>query len=242
METVDAVWEKRNLGISCVEITMEKEDTVQEMETALHDIKADYTVVKIPTCRMDFAESLLKHSFYFVEALFSLEKQLGKYPPSESQQEKARRMAYRLQLDESKERIQHEIQIGMYTTDRISIDRHFTPGQTAKRYIGMLSDELCRGAEIMEYCFCGEPFGFSCFRQTGAGRYYQAQTGIYSQYRGKGFGFALAYLPECELLKRGGKILTTGVSTNNEASLRVHLQNGFLPANTTYIYVQHRRK
>lgn len=242
MKTVDAVWEKRNLGISCVEISVEKADAVEELELVLHKIEADYTVVKIPTCRMDLSENLLKHRFCFAETLFSLEKRLGKHPLTENQQEKSRRMTYRLQLIESEERIQREIQMGMYTTDRISVDRHFTPSQTANRYIGMLSDELRRGAEIIEYYFDDEPFGFSCFRETDVGRYYQALTGIYRQYRGKGLGFALAYLPERELLRRGAEVLTTGVSANNEASLVVHLQNGFLPTETTYVYVKHRER
>lgn len=239
MKIVDAVWEKRNLGLSCVEITAQRDDTVRQLDKALLGIEVDYTVVKVPTCRMDLSTRLMNHGFCFVETLFSLEKKLGEHPLTGAQQEKARHMDYRLQLDESRERIQREIQAGMYTTDRISVDSHFSPRQTADRYIGMLSDELRRGAEIIEYYFHGEPFGFSCFRQVEAERYYQALTGIYHPYRGKGLGFALAHLPERELLRRGAAILTTGVSTNNETSLRVHLQSGFLPVETTYVFVRH---
>ena len=242
VKIVEAVWEKRNLGVGCMEITVGREDMVGELEVALSNIEVDYTVVKIPTCRMDLSECLLGQGFCFVEVLFSLEKQLGKYFLTDEQQEKAHYMTYHLQLDESKERIWNEIQMGMYTTDRISVDRYFNSRKTADRYIGMLLDELQCGAEIIEYCFNSEPFGFSCFRKIGVGRYYQALTGIYSSYRGKGLGFALAYLPECELLRRGAEILATGVSTNNEVSLRVHLQNGFLPIETTYVYVQHRKR
>lgn len=240
MRVIDAVWERRNMGISCVEINVERGESAQELESVLATIIADYIVVKIPTCKMELSEMLTQKGFCFTETIFSLEKQLGKCPPHGAEREKGNRMTYCLNLDESKKRVIDEIRMGMYTTDRISIDKHFTSKQTADRYIGMLGDELCRGAELMEYCFDGKPFGFSCFRQVAAGRYYQALTGLYSIYRGKGLGFALAYLPECELLKRGAEKLTTGVSTNNEASLKVHLRNGFLPIETTYVYVRHK--
>lgn len=239
MNIVDAIWEKRNLGLSCTEITVRQNDTARQLSGAISGAKADYTVVKIPTCRMDLSKCLLDCGFCFVETTFSLAKELGKHPLTESQREKAEHMDYRLGLAESRERVQREIRSGMYTTDRVSVDSHFSPHQTAQRYIGMLSDELDRGAELMEYLFHGEPFGFSCFRPTGPGQYYQALTGIYSSHRGKGLGFALAYLPERELLKRGATVLTTGVSTNNEASLRVHLRSGFLPTEIHYVFVRH---
>lgn len=240
MKVIDAAWEKRNMGISCVEINVEREESAQKLESVLATISADYIVVKIPTCKMELSKMLTQKGFCFIETLFSLEKQLGKCSPQGAEGEKGNHMTYCLNLDESKKRVIDEIRMGMYTTDRISIDKHFTTKQTADRYIGMLEDELRRGADLMEYCFDGKPFGFSCFRQAAVERYYQALTGIYSTHRGKGLGFALAYLPECELLRRGAEKLTTGVSTNNEASLKVHLRNGFLPIETTYVYVKHK--
>lgn len=240
MKVIDAAWEKRNMGISCVEINVEGKESVQELESVLAQITADYVVVKTPTCRMKFSELLCKNGFFFVETMFFLEKELRVSCLSQERQEKINHMTYYLNLAESKERIQDEIRMGMYTTDRVSLDGHFSLTQASNRYIGMLTDELSRGAELLECCYDGVPFGFSCIRQTGPEQYNETLDGVYRAFRGKGLGFVVSHLPELELLKRKAAKLTTSISTNNGASLRAHLKNGFLPIGTIYVYVKHK--
>lgn len=241
MKIVDAVWEKRNLGETCTEIFLGGGDTPESLRTELQKWDSDYMVVEVPVQHVELHQVLLQCGYYFVEALFQIEKKLGPSHLKENQIEKAAHMSFSINAPGAKERTFAEIRAGMFTTDRVTIDPYFEPNQGATRYIGMLTDEFSRGAELMEFLYDGEPFGFASFRKSGESSYHQSLTGIYSAYRGKGYGFALAYLPNKALVERGVQTLTGAVSTNNTASLQAHLRTGFLPTDTKYIFVKHNR-
>ena len=53
MKKINAVWEKRNLGISCVELEIAEQDPIEAIEEELKKLSADYMVVKAPIGRFD---------------------------------------------------------------------------------------------------------------------------------------------------------------------------------------------
>lgn len=54
MKIIDAVWEKRNLGVSCYEVLFDPEDTLEEIKSLrLKFEEREYLVFKIPTNRVD---------------------------------------------------------------------------------------------------------------------------------------------------------------------------------------------
>ncbi len=240
MKITDAVWEKRNLGISCKEIELEDSDTMPEITKALNNcLDADYIVAKAPIQAVEIYQLLQQHGFIFVETMFQIAKELKSTVLNERQSALAKDMSYTINKSGSMERVHQEIHLGMFSTDRISLDAYFTETQAQNRYIGMLHDEMERGAELMEFWYQGRPFGFACFRKKTEERYHQCLTGLYAADRGTGKGFALEYLPEKELLCRKAKILSGAVSSNNPISLHAHLKTGFLPSETQYIFVKH---
>lgn len=238
MDFKDAIWEKRNLGIHCTEVTVDAEDTPRTLRDGLLDRPGEYILVRLPIARLDLSSVLTELGYTFVETMFRLEKSLDDsalQPPNQD----AAQMSLLLNGSDSKERIFQAIKKGMFATDRISLDPAFSPEQAAIRYCGFLTDELAQGAQLLEFFYQGTPFGFSCLRALDPEHYYQALTGLYESMRGKGLGFALNYLPSRFAFGQGGKSIVTGVSSNNTVSLRIHLKCGFLPTQTTYIFVRH---
>lgn len=238
MKLTNATWEERNLGVRCTEVAVSAQDTPEILREALLACPGEYIVVRLPIAHPDLSTVLAQLGFTFVETMFRLEKILDDavlQPPTEA----ARQMSYLLDDPQSMQRVMAQIGKGMFITDRVSLDPAFAPEQTATRYRGFLEDELARGARLLEFFHQGAPFGFSCLRALDSERYYQALTGIYKEKQGKGLGFALGYLPSLEVFRQGGRSIATGVSTNNTVSLRVHLKCGFLPVQTTYVFIRH---
>lgn len=238
MDFKNAIWEKRNLGIHCTEVTVDAEDTPRTLRDGLLDRPGEYIVVRLPIARLELSAVLTELGYTFVETMFRLERALDASTLQFPNQEAAQ-MSFLLDDPQSRNRVLGEIRQGMFTTDRISLDPFFSKEQSAERYCGLLADELARGAQLMEFFYQGSPFGFSCLRALDAERYYQSLTGLYETSRGQGLGFALSYLPSRFAFGQGGKSIATGVSSNNTASLRTHLKCGFLPTQTTYVFVRH---
>ena len=61
MKVIDAVWEKRNLGIDACEVLFEREDAVADISSEFERISAPYTVVKVPSERNDISEYVQKN-------------------------------------------------------------------------------------------------------------------------------------------------------------------------------------
>ena len=53
MNVVNAVWEKRNIGVDTAEVTIEEADDVQTIKDTLNNLEVEYIVVKVPSSRSD---------------------------------------------------------------------------------------------------------------------------------------------------------------------------------------------
>ena len=67
MKIVKAYWEKRNIKKNCLEITVEENDTHENVLKKLKLVKADYKVIKIPTNNVKLLFDLQKTGFLFIE-------------------------------------------------------------------------------------------------------------------------------------------------------------------------------
>lgn len=239
MKIIDAYWEKRNLNLTSKEIHVELNDSREDVIAALESIYGEYIVVSLPIGRKDLYDLMVTYQYSFVEAAFQLEMNVGQFQLDSRYRDIAMHLSCLANSKNARERVEQEIQIGMYTTDRVSIDPFFQKNDTINRYIGFLSDELARGAEIWEFMYDTIPIGYTCTRKVNETTYHQSLVGMYQQSRGKGLGFAFAYLQAKELMARGVSILSTVVSSNNMASMHVHTKNGFVPVGTKYIFVKH---
>ena len=67
MEIIEAVWEKRNIGLRTFEIEISENDTCEELKESIENLQFDYLVVKIPPSRTDFIFKASNLGLTFVE-------------------------------------------------------------------------------------------------------------------------------------------------------------------------------
>lgn len=240
LKITEAVWEKRNLGVSCLEIELNEKDTVQELEGILAKRgKTDYIVVKCPVCQKSFLWELPAAGFTFIETqvCLSLSKENFQSPPF-------LRIAER---NTSLKRITDPKDIGaaldktgeVFDTDRISLDQYFCAEQSGARFRNWAADMIGQGDTLLEFCVGDEPAGFfiarTCEGQTG----FAGLAGMYPKFKGKGYGAALIHLGVDYLFRQGHQKIVTCMSSNNKEILKIHFMFGFQLIDLKYVYVRH---
>ncbi|MDR3058026.1 MAG: hypothetical protein LBU84_07790 [Prevotella sp.] len=237
MKIVNAVWEKRNMGISCIEAHIEEKDAAPEIIANLSENEAQYMVVKIPSTRVDLLFTLSKEGYIFIETMFGLFMKLdcihGSMP------DKFSSIKYSLMADGDIEQVYFEIESGMFSTDRISLDPHFSPKQVSDRYKGWIEDELARGAQLLNIMDQDISIGFCAFRKLTNDTYLEFLNGLYPAFHGKGLGLVLVSCLGSYIIESGGKFFTASISSNNIPSLKNHLRYGCLPDSIEYVLVKH---
>lgn len=239
MKLLDAVWEKRNLGVTTLEICLEKDDNPDEFIEALEKSYYDYYVVKLTTEAIGFSTLLTKKGFVFVEAINHIYHDLDLRPLTGAKKEIVENTDFQKVEHNEMQFIFDNILKGMFNTDRISLDPEFGKDKAAVRYVNWIEDEISNGAEIYKFIYKNNNIGFIGFKQVNENDYHNFIAGIYSYYLGKGLSINMTYKLVDEVIKRNGKKLTTDISSNNIASLKSRINNGFNYEYTTYVYVKH---
>ena len=72
MKIVNAVWEKRNIGVTTIEITIDKTDAISDIEKMLMDTEAEYIVVRLPIDKIDVSYMLQKMNYVYIETMYHL--------------------------------------------------------------------------------------------------------------------------------------------------------------------------
>jgi hypothetical protein len=239
LKIIDAVWEKRNLGVTCVEITVETTDTLADLGKRLPQLPAQYMVIKVPAGRSDVMFCLPEMGFAFIEGSIHVTRDMRNLELSGIQKRLADSVAYALMDERDMQTLHDEIRKGMFDTDRIYLDPYFGKEQAANRYIGWIRDEVARGSDVYKLTYKGQSIGFFTMKDLGGGVYYPFLAGMYQSHKNSGLGFNITYKPMCEIAARGGKLLSTYISTNNDKVVRIHASMGFSFDQMTYVYVKH---
>lgn len=240
MNVIDANWELRNLGISTQEVQINTEDSADEVISVLSSLQANYQVVKVPIARLDIYSALTELGFSFVEASIRVSHNFKEmFCPA-----LIKRISDELSCTEMEEndvrKMEEQIQGGMFQTDRIILDKFFTPSQSANRYIFWMRDERQKGSVLYNFKYKGESVGFTCMRETKPDFYYPVLGGVYNTGKMLPFGGAILY-KQLELIKGlGGKELYTYISSNNPSVVRVYSQLGYVFENISYVFVKHK--
>lgn len=242
MKILDAIWEKRNLGLTCIEVTIEEQDTVDVIKNQLAKLNAQYTVIKVPVGRPDMMFCLSEMGYTFIEGVINITKNIRGVTLSGIQKRLADSVDYALMDEGDMRTLGDEIRKNMFETDRIYLDPFFTQQQAADRYIGWIGDEVARGTDVYKLTYKSEAIGFFTMKDLGNGVYYPFLAGMYESHRQSGLGFNIAYKPMCEIATRGGKSISTYISTNNNNAVRLHVSLGFSFDQTVYVYVKHNHK
>lgn len=239
MRVTNAFWEKRNLGVETVEITVENTDSVEDFSAVLKDLTAQYAVVRVPVARMDFYHLLQKNGFTFAEAFMKVSYHVKDiHYSSEVMRRVAHSLTFRKTSDYS--RIFRNIQNGMFTTDRVYLDPAFLDGLAANRYVCWMQDEQQRGSEFYEFFYRNQAIAFICLRKINEETFYPVLGGLYLQDRPLPFGVALLFRQLDVVASKGGTFLTTNISMNNLPVIRAYSQCGYTFSDASYVFIRHQ--
>lgn len=241
MKTVHAVWEQRNLGVNCYEITIELDDAIDNVKETISKLEADYLVVKVPTEMPKICIYLQEKGFNFIEALISCVNMAELPKLNKVQQRVADSLTYSEMDDGDLDELFVEVKGNMFENDRVSIDKNFTQEQANNRYIGWICDELKLGSKIYKMIFRGDVVGFFVLRKTDEKTMVAVLGGIYKKYRSYGFGLCMNYLQIAEGMKQNVKKIKTTFSTNNRASTAMHLALNYNLEEQYYVFVNHKK-
>lgn len=239
MNIVDAVWERRNLGVSCVEVAIETSDTAAEVKNGLARLATQYLVVKVPAGRSDVMFCLSEMGCSFIEANIHITRKIAHLELSGIQKRLAAGVSYAPMQESDMQVLWDELRNGMHDTDRIYLDSYFTKEQAANRYIGWIQDEVARGSDVYKLIYKDQSIGYFTMKSLGDGVYYPFLAGMYQSHRNSGLGFNIIYKPMCEIGARGGTSVSTHISTNNGRAVRLHVSMGFRFDEITYVYIKH---
>jgi hypothetical protein len=241
MKIIDAYWEKRNLDVDCKEIIFENSDDIQSINQ-LYDIfeNVGYIVAKLPVARFDLYEKLTEAGFVYIESSINFRLNLKDAVLSPLQERLNKSITYATMDERDVAILYEEIEKGLFSTDRIYIDPHFSKDKAAYRYKNWISDELTHGSELYKIIYKQDTIGFFAFKEICSGTYYPFLSGLYNTYLNSGLGFTATRKSIEEALNREGTQISTYVSTNNLPSIRTCLQQGFICHDIKNIFVKHK--
>jgi len=238
MKIIDAFWEKRNLGVTTVEVVIDVSDGVNKVANAIADINAQYQVIRAPVSRFDIYTKLQQLGFTFVETMYQMvfdftryDINWGKYDEHVSYKE--------LNEKEDLETVYSNIRNGLFENNRISLDSRFSKEQADRRYIGMIEDKLAQGGKVCSIIYQNNDIGFFATREMEENIYEYFLAGIYRNYQKQGLG-SNAYTQMLAYVKsKGAKTVIGGVSMNNVGSYKMFNQSGFKLGHVEYVFVRH---
>ena len=237
MKIVNAVWEKRNIGCETTEVTFEQDDSLAEAEKLAKKLGTEYIVLKIPSYRTDIMLTVQKYGYTYIEDMVYLVHYLGEVQRNRIEQRIYDAVSYELMNDDDILMLKEEIRCGLFESDRIYIDSHFSHEQAAQRYIYWIDDELGRGTEFYKYIYKNRTVGFFALKENTPGHFTSFLGGIYLDCRKGGIGVAVK-VPEL-VKSRGGKSLSGFVSSNNLSQIKNLVKNGYIPEGVFHTFIKH---
>jgi hypothetical protein len=242
MQIIDAYWERRNLGLDCKEIIFEDSDEIQSI-CQIQDIceNVGYVVAKLPVTRFDLYEKLTELGFVYIESSINLRINLKNAVLNTLEERLNNSITYAEMNNDDMAILFKELDNGLFLTDRIYLDYHFTKDKAANRYKNWISDELTQGTKVYKILYKQDTIGFFTFKELSPIMYYPFLAGLYKAYNNSGLGFTMIRKPIEEALNRKGSCISTYVSTNNLPVVRIHLRQGFILYDVKNIFIKHKK-
>lgn len=242
MKTVNAIWEKRNLGVNCTEFVIENETLCEEDKKRIIDSNCDYEVAKVAANNVEAVLFLQSRGFTFIESNIQLEKVLESQPTIPAIFSRYEQMLTIKPADENETKtILNQIKKGeVFTTDKIAVDPRFGPKFSGNRYFNWSTDLLNNGCVLNAIYYRNSLIGFSiCVEKEG---FFDAFLGGLCDKKYIGFGFAPIFSNLLFCYNNGGRIIRTGVSSNNLPILKLHILYGFTITSINYVFVRHNKE
>ena len=161
MKIVDAVWEQRNLGVTCYEITFDNRDSLDDIKARWDELTdRQYLVFKVPPKRADIVAFIQSRGFKFIEAAMTFSWNLHGWTLNDEFKPFCEQCTYAPMNDDDIAEMFSEIKRGIFKTDRVYLDPYFTHEQAAQRYVNWAQDLIDRGVVPYKVMYMGETVGF----------------------------------------------------------------------------------
>lgn len=239
MEFTHAIWEKRNMGVDCWEVEINESDTIEKFIEKMKTIRTQYMVVKTPCDLTEFGLELQKLGYSYIENIFLFKHDASLPTLNPLQKRIVDKMSYCEMDTEDIAYLFENIKNGMFTTDRVYKDPHFTNEQAYNRYIGWISDEIARGTKIFNIIYKDDRVGFFTIYDNGNGEFNSPIAGVYQNVKLPGLGIAMDYFEIKEMIRQNGKCVYATVSTNNRAALTIPINLGYIVEKVETVYIKH---
>ena len=240
MEVIEAKWEIRNLGVSCLEFELSESDDIEEVRHKINSANAQYQIAKVPVGDVKLQLVVQECGFRFFETNIQLERKIDKLIQMPKIYERFMEdISYKDATNGEIEYVLREIEQGeIFTKDKVAQDPYFSPELSGKRYALWAKDILAAGAATVLGMYKGKVVSFTIYEDKGD--HFQAFIGgMLNGYRNRGLGFIPLLVTGEHISEHGGGILRTGVSSNNPSILKLQLMFGCSIKEMKNIYVKH---
>ena len=234
------------MGVTASEFIIEESDTddaAAEIINEMLNAEQQYNVVKLPVSKPGLTRALQQNGYSFMECMLSVTHSLNPSVIAAGEAVVKPGVTCLPMNGEDFELLRGEIKKGLFDTDRIFNDARFPKEASARRYINWINDERGRGASIYKLTAGinngNEAIGFFCLKQLNGDIYDTFLLGLYSGYKKQGYGKNLIHGALREIKRAGGRALSTHVSSNNPASVKIFKALGCEISEAVYVFVKH---
>ena len=222
MKIINAVWEKRNTGLTTCEIVFEKDDTLEIYLDSNIENDYEFSVVKIPIGNLTLVHQLEDFGYRYLEnhMILSLEvNQLDDINPLWNRL----LTGFTCKLLTTKEEmatIFHEVEKNMFDTDRYSMDPFWHTNISSKRYSNWIKDLFESGiAQFYLIVKDEKEIGFFSIKKESDNINSCPIAGIFNSHKSAGYIFVLTWFWMVNSRETGIKKVVTSISSNNRVML-----------------------
>jgi len=237
LKIVNAFWEKRNLGVEAVEFVVEKDDNEAVISEILKN-ETQYNVVKLPVGKTALMASIQENGYRFAECMLNFTHSLSETGVLNAAALSNEGVSARLMTEGDFSALCDELMKGLFNTDRIYCDARFGPEVSARRYKNWLTDERAKSNAVYKLEYHGESIGFFALKEVEERVFDPFLIGLYNAYKGRGLGRSMAYCAMAECIKSGAKSISTHISSNNPANIRIYKSLGYEVGGVEYVFVK----
>jgi len=243
MRIIDATWEKRNLGVIAKEINIDIKDTATGLEQ-IRGLDFEYSVVRVPVGCVEIMCKLEDMGYHYIETLLDIQhnhKNIS-FPINNVAMRIMDSITYAEMSEVELTELWNQIKLGVFETDRVSLDPAFSQESSANRFICWIGDEITRGGKVYKCVLNKRIFGFFVNRIDTQRVNYVCNLGIYKEYENAGLGMCLIASSIRQAIEVGARKSISAVSTNNISAIKANLAAGYQITSARYIYTMHKEE
>lgn len=238
MKTISAFWEKLNLGVEAMEFVIENNDT----EVVAHEIlksEAQYNVVKLPAGKPKLTLFLQDNGYRFIECMLNFTHDLSEEKIEAAKSLNSPCITHMPMTESDFCGLFIELENGLFNTDRIYNDPHFAAGTSAIRYMNWIDDERKKGSVVYKLILQEVIIGFFALKKMENNLFDPFLLGLYHDYKGRGLGRSLAFNAMSECVAQRASGISTHISSNNPANIKVYKSLGYDVKHLEYVLIKH---